>query len=104
MGGPAPGGGFTVDVAALQAVAAQLGRAKDDVDQVRRDFDGDRCFDPAAFGDFGLPDAYTGFSNAWVAELAVTSEAVGELVSRTELTVRNYRETEERVKSSMTPR
>jgi uncharacterized protein YukE len=87
---PGGGSGFQVDPAELKGAAGQLGRAHDDMNVAITDYDGSVCTAPAAFGDFGMADAYSAFNSAWSAELSVTSEAIDELATKVTTTADNY--------------
>jgi hypothetical protein len=87
---PGGGSGFAVDPAELKGAAGQLGQAYDDFDTAITDYGGSVCYDPAAFGDFGLGDAWSAFNSAWASEMSVTSAAIAEMINKINTTSDNY--------------
>lgn len=86
--------GFTVDPVALGLTAADLAQACDDFHVARADFDGNQCYAPWAFGEFGVGSAWTGFEAAWSAELKVTGDAIEELRGKLSSTAGSYAKSE----------
>lgn len=97
MTNPTAGDGFAVDPAGLDGVAGQLGRCYDDFDAASEEFT--RGGPASAFGD--VRDAWSGFDDAWTAELLTTKTAIAELIGKVSSTADTYRDTEYKIEKAI---
>ncbi len=91
---------FQVDPASLSGAAGQLGQAYDDMNTAIAYYASAGTSAPAAFGDFGMADAWSSFDSAWSDELSVTAAALQELSQKVAASSVVYTHNESRTVSS----
>lgn len=99
---PVDGSGllFQVDQAQLSGTAGQVGQVYDDMNTAIACYGEAGPTAPAAFGDFGMADAWSSFDAAWSAELNVTAAALQELSQKVAASAVIYTHNERRTVAS----